>query len=347
MRRMSIAVPHGFIALFALVCAIDAQAATDPLLASGSASLSGFGYSVTSLAPASGQTPWVEFGTGTSAFPGVLESVGQGYFDAVGGGYIVPHLDVLNYSGVLPAAPLGAASKDGTASSQGTPDSLSASIQVPASALGNLHAVRNDANELGLNVSSRAIAGTFIGSDYIESMTYLPDGGMDLTLGNPAATSYDFVLSPHTSLAIHGLLSASVQVDTAAMPSNLIESATFLQSLVSMDLHFVEPLAPLQPHYDSFDGYIEDYNRVFGLTSRYVVTNWQLYSQTLSTPYTSSNQEMTTLTLVNDTDLARKGALRLYASSTLHLAAAVPEPAAGALMGLGLIGLAWARRRHN
>lgn len=342
---------HSVLSLTAWGACTGAWANASPLLATGSASFSDFSYQLNSLAPTSGTTPWIIFGAPPQSGwqQGVMETFGQVNPNMNTMEGYAPNADYVRYDGLLPPTAINTASKDGMAIGSASPAAISVGIRVNADALNGMLPTADGTGNSFLTVTSHIYTGSASANNYVEDVSYLPGGGVGLVLGSPAATSYDFTLSPHTELVLRGRLATSLEIHPELLPESITSSANNqFQPNAAVSLGFAEPQYPLQTQYDSYAAYAADAKRSFGQSLQGSYGYWSTAPGYLNK---QSDEQFVTFRLVNDSDQAKTGALAIQVSAVLNLtqlpASAVPEPERYALMGIGLLGMFWVRRRQS
>jgi hypothetical protein len=338
-----------------LVCNLaSAQTLAEPLL-NAQASVSNFAIRLVSLAPESGQTPWISY----RALETPDGPIGM-YGGLLASGISHPGLEVPapnsqedGYQGVLPAEAMAVTSLDGVSSAGANATGAFVRTSVGAQDLtldGYAPGSKSADSYSNLGV------GAFL--DYSELVESINAANGSVVTKKPNSNTFDgainFTLSPHTQVVFEGLaqvgVTASNQVDASwhvdqeigGFRFNTLASATSVLSVVR-----ATPETPLQGGYPDLTRFYEAAQQTYQAQTDRLDLDWSVGG--------ASNAENLSralrVALSNDSDEAIDGVLKLQLYSTTMVfkpgatPAAIPESSTYALMGLGLVGLALAKGR--
>lgn len=323
---------------------MQAHAGSD--LFTGSASLSNLSFQVVDLAPQSGQTPWIQFGT-TDPFGEVVREPGWAYVtgllsrDAMGLPVSSGGSDAF-FEGPLPSQSFLLTASDGSGSVGVGPSGFTSTIRLGANALDQAIVVP-DAGHKAIEANNLATFGPpslsppGMSFDGVTGQVTLYDTEGPRQIGN-------FSLSAHTQLVVEADVTAEINQGTDApfLPWAHPGSGLDLYG-ASGGMIGLARTTPLHPFADSYASYGE-----FELALN-AIYEWQQDSVVIELNEDPSLMAPTTrrlkVTLTNNGDEAMDGLFFMGLGTTAVLTQSmVPEPGTYMLMGLGLVGIFWRRR---
>lgn len=327
-----------------------AHAAGSSDLYQASASLGQITYRLVDLTPDDGQTPWIQINRGTGSggqggafIPNGHETVGY-YL-----GYGAP---VAYTSGQFPNQPMSAQSADGMATAGASPEGLNVSIRASEDDWSRYSWNNYMANQSAAQAGDfAAYARRYDGADYV----YDPvKNQITLKVLDQGAT-YDFTVSANTMVIAEASMGYRADIDHAAVAA-LGSGPRDLELNVSANSTLL--LAWSHPLVNLNDSVWGDY---YAAQDAFYAANPYSEGEAHQMHIDGSGQTLVNAALTNTTSTAQQGSvymnLELYGAIFMPDVVgpigggggvpSIPEPSTYLLMGLGLVGLAWARRRHQ
>ncbi len=361
----------------ALTCALAsaAHAADAPLLQS-SGTVTNFKYELIGLDVNDGITPGIVFTDWVNQVPGIWA---DGQVTILGGSIVSDHkgsVDLVGgVSNLLPSGTQQVSSTDGLVSVSASPTSLKSSLALQQSDLSRLEPA--DADYFGTRQSLTVLGTTQLGN-FARTPYYSPnlDGSYTRWGGayvpgseyDPAFTGeYAFTLTPNTRLVVTADLSVSAKLDSTQLPQDWVAAAAnpvtnddFANSSIVLGqavlrLSQAGESAGMLASYPDYDSYIAAQNAAFQWSEVYLIAGDNVLH---NSGYVGSDQASARLVLDNRGGTEMLGSLGVITDSSAELfgplqapvvplpeTPAIPEPSTYALMGLGLVGMALAKRR--
>lgn len=326
------------------VCAsLQAQAATE--LFTGSASLSNLNFSLIDLAPQSGQGTWIQFGRQNSE-GGIDREPGWGYItgllsrDANGLPVSTAGQDVY-FDGPVPQQSYSLTAADGSGTLNIGPSGITSTVRVGANALDSAVVVEG-ADRRSIEVANAAQFGSTF---YTPNTRYDSEtGGYTLVDTTGPQQFSNFTLSAHTQLVFEAdaVVAINPGLDAPYLPWEHPGADLELSGDVNVGIALARatPTRAFSDSYANWDDFINAVN---------VAYDWQ--DDSLGGMLNADPALMTPaarhlrVTLTNNGDVAMEGVLLMAVGAGAAMTQAVPEPGTYALMGLGLVGIFWRRRR--
>lgn len=357
----------------ALACAgVSSALAADGTLAQANSSVSNFQIQLIDLDVNDGIAPGIVFTDWVNGTPGIW-AYGQMIFS---GGNLASSnqasIDLTgNTSNLLPSGTQQVSSTDGLATVSASPTSFSASMTLQQSDLSRL--VPADPEVYGGRQSLIVSGDSYIGQ-FARTPDYARTPGDAFVLERPAmdpssSGQYSFVLTPNTRMVVTADLSASASLDSSQLPQGWQAAAANSSSDFDYvtnsgfmgQAQIVLAQAAASPgmldSYPDFASYYAAQTAAYQWSEFSVVAEDNiLHNATHALAQTGSAR----LVLDNRAGEEMMGALSIAVSSGGQLMGplnepasplpgdvtpAIPEPSTYALMGLGLMGLALAKRR--
>jgi len=320
--------------LLAWTASSAALAADAPLIASGSASITGFQYELVNLAATpGGPAPWINFDTDSGATYGSLLAFGTVPVSAQN----VPLGEYEQWDGVMPTTALKGISSDGLAQAQASPTSMSVTASLPANLnFGDLPSI--------IQIEATAAGGSEDGRNWGYSVMGANGAVLDYEGGpNP---DFNFTLSAHTALVLRGHASAAMSFNPEVSPWPVASIGAVVQARASMSLSFAEAMKPLPESYPDQQSFVKALTDAYGYVTDGVAFDWTVDGTGTHGPASKD----IVLTLTNDSDHEVTGTMNLTTQMLLNLTAdpnaPVPEPGAPLMVSLGLV-VVWASRRRT
>jgi hypothetical protein len=337
----------------ALACMAGLSAAqAEPFAAWGASSLSGLDIQLTDLNPNDGVTPWISFtdpsGVGAYVYADgdqslalnpelamtVMASGKDGEFGAVG------------YA--LTQSPAHVISLDGLSQGALTETSLSTSSRLLASDLRDRSAPYSDVagSQEGVNkdwmLNAGGYGGVGSGGASLVSYEFGPDYMLTGFRFNPEGASNwpYFTVSANTAVTFRGQLDAHAAVDPA-------QTGVFDPALTNLSASGFASVSV--SHLETLDGqtyWTDEQAMLDAFQTQSALVDVSVDTSRGDGVLADTQSQAFSLSFVNARGSDTKGLLEIQVNHGVGAnGMAVPEPSTYAMMGLGLIGLAWARRR--
>jgi hypothetical protein len=344
-------------AVCAMACQLaSAQTVAQPLL-SAQASVSNFAIRLVSLAPESGQTPWISYRDletpdGPIGMYGALIASELNH-----PGLDVPGLNSQDYvyQGVLPAEAKTVTSLDGVSSAGGNATGAFARSSIRAQDL-TLDGRAPDSRSA--DTYSTVRVGSLLDYFYLLD-SYDPTNGRALTknsTSNPFEGFINFTLAPYTQVVFEGLAQVGVDVSNQVDASWYVDEGiggfrlnTSASAASVLSVARATPAEPLQDGYPDLTGLFEAAEQGYQVQTDRLDLDWSV----AGAGKTETFNRTLRVALRNDSAEALDGVLMLNIYSSTYvfkpgaMPTAIPEPSTYALMGLGLVGLALVKRRQT
>ncbi|CAH0350850.1 PEP-CTERM sorting domain-containing protein [Aquabacterium sp. CECT 9606] len=327
-----------------------AHAAIPGDLYTASASLGGITYRLVDLTPDDGETPWIQLnlGAGSGGQGGAFIPNGH-----VTDGFYLGYPASTSYSGGLfPAQPMSTQSADGMATAGANPDGLQLGVRASAddwhlNNQGYTAFMGNQSAAQAGDLAARARGG--LGVDYV----FDPVRQQIIVKVLDQGSTYDFTVSANTMVIAEATMGYQADIDHAAVAA-LGSDPRGMDVAISADSTLL--LAWSHPLVDLNDSAWDSFQDAADAVS---AANPFDYGMSSQSKIDGSGSKVVSVTLKNTTSNALQGSvalsLELYAALFVPTTEtgggggvpSIPEPGTYLLMGLGLVGLAWARRRHQ
>jgi hypothetical protein len=314
------------------------HAADADTLFSASASLVGITYHLVDLTPNDGQTPWLQINQGATGSGGQF-----GLLMANGREGAWQDGSSMWYAGAFPTTPVSIQSGDGITTAGATANSLDVGVGVTVSNW-NRYKVQRTGSLVDLSVSSRASTGdsaSYNRTGYLYG--YLPGSvtGTIKVVVSDTGVSNNFTVSANTRVVVDSTFHYQYDPNLQALAALSAPAAVDAFASSTLMLSWSHPLVDLNGSvwnsWSDVDAAVRAANPTAHGDGFLQLSSGGSIDQTISAA------------LDNTTAKALQGswALQLDVRGSMSAGVApIPEPGTYALMGLGLFGLAWARRRH-